>query len=535
MAGNVGRGAALARAAVDLARRHPSLRERVDEVARLAVDDSFHAGQWTELEPLLNDLWPTRHDLPAASRSWLANAAVMDWLFLGEVARARETADDEVTHVETVGDFSGAGMLFAQAAFLAYFTGDFTTARHRSELAISVAHTAGDAEASARAQLVHILARRRLDRSRAQTIADLRQNAAFARSADLAVGEANALFVTAYMTLRHEDFAAAATVGGAAGTWYGPLAQGLHGLLHVFEGRPEVAEALMARSCGEIRHGIPTLSLAVDVAEAHLFLHRGELDHARSLLDRPPVAPEAAITPLLRSGHTAARGWLAWEEDRLADAASALAESLAVCLAGGAYNILGTGPLMLPLQADVLVRLERTAELREAIDRCAAAESEPDRFTTAAVAAARFRLEPSDATAAAVERAAEAAPWPWLRAQVGCWRGEFLGDTEAVVAARAQFETIEALRGVERADATLRRLGRHATSGAGHRRQALSPRELEVAELVADGLTNSAIAARLFVSRATVSSHVTHILGKLGFTSRAQIAAWVVSTGAARR
>ena len=62
-------------------------------------------------------------------------------------------------------------------------------------------------------------------------------------------------------------------------------------------------------------------------------------------------------------------------------------------------------------------------------------------------------------------------------------------------------------------------------AGAGH--QELSPRELEVAELVADGLTNSAIAARLFVSRATVSSHVTHILTKLGFTSRAQIAAWV--------
>jgi non-specific serine/threonine protein kinase len=59
--------------------------------------------------------------------------------------------------------------------------------------------------------------------------------------------------------------------------------------------------------------------------------------------------------------------------------------------------------------------------------------------------------------------------------------------------------------------------------------QQLSPRELEVAELVTEGLTNSAIAARLFVSRATVSSHVTHILTKLGFTSRAQIAAWIAA------
>ena len=55
----------------------------------------------------------------------------------------------------------------------------------------------------------------------------------------------------------------------------------------------------------------------------------------------------------------------------------------------------------------------------------------------------------------------------------------------------------------------------------------LSPRELEVAGLVAEGLSNPAIAGRLFVSRPTVASHVAHILAKLGFSSRAQIAAWV--------
>ena len=186
--------------------------------------------------------------MPPEARAWLANVAVMDLLFLGEVERARETADDEVAHVETVGDSCGAGMLFAQAAFLAYFSGDFATARDRSERAASVAHSSGDAEARARAQLVHILARRRLDRSRAQSVADLRENAAFARSAGLGVGEANALFVTAYMTLQHEDFTAAETVGAAAGTWYAPLAQVLHGLLHVLEGRPDGAEALLARA-----------------------------------------------------------------------------------------------------------------------------------------------------------------------------------------------------------------------------------------------------------------------------------------------
>jgi non-specific serine/threonine protein kinase len=55
---------------------------------------------------------------------------------------------------------------------------------------------------------------------------------------------------------------------------------------------------------------------------------------------------------------------------------------------------------------------------------------------------------------------------------------------------------------------------------------ALSPRENEVADLVAEGLSNPAIARRLYVSRPTVASHVGHILAKLGFSSRAQIAAW---------
>jgi DNA-binding NarL/FixJ family response regulator len=56
----------------------------------------------------------------------------------------------------------------------------------------------------------------------------------------------------------------------------------------------------------------------------------------------------------------------------------------------------------------------------------------------------------------------------------------------------------------------------------------LSRREHEVALLVAQGLNNLAIATSLFVSRATVAGHVTNILDKLGFTSRVQIAVWVV-------
>src|ERR1700682_5023672 len=56
----------------------------------------------------------------------------------------------------------------------------------------------------------------------------------------------------------------------------------------------------------------------------------------------------------------------------------------------------------------------------------------------------------------------------------------------------------------------------------------LSEREREVADLLAMGFTNRGIGRQLNVSSATVSSHVAHILSKLGFRSRAQVAAWVV-------
>ncbi|MDX6259233.1 MAG: hypothetical protein QOH84_921, partial [Kribbellaceae bacterium] len=58
---------------------------------------------------------------------------------------------------------------------------------------------------------------------------------------------------------------------------------------------------------------------------------------------------------------------------------------------------------------------------------------------------------------------------------------------------------------------------------------ALSDREYQVAGLVAQGLTNKEIALRLVISRRTAESHVVHILDKLGFSSRSQIAAWLAN------
>jgi predicted ATPase/DNA-binding CsgD family transcriptional regulator len=64
-------------------------------------------------------------------------------------------------------------------------------------------------------------------------------------------------------------------------------------------------------------------------------------------------------------------------------------------------------------------------------------------------------------------------------------------------------------------------------SGAGV--SVLAKRETDVAGLIADGLSNKQIGARLFISERTVDSHVRSILNKLGFRSRAQIARWIAS------
>ena len=63
------------------------------------------------------------------------------------------------------------------------------------------------------------------------------------------------------------------------------------------------------------------------------------------------------------------------------------------------------------------------------------------------------------------------------------------------------------------------------------RYEPLSPRECEVAILVAEGVSNREIATRLFISERTAQTHVQHILDKLGFSSRVQIASWTVQRG----
>jgi DNA-binding NarL/FixJ family response regulator len=59
----------------------------------------------------------------------------------------------------------------------------------------------------------------------------------------------------------------------------------------------------------------------------------------------------------------------------------------------------------------------------------------------------------------------------------------------------------------------------------------LSAREREVAEWIAQGISNADIAARMVVSKRTIEKHIAHILDKLGLENRAQIVRWVFENG----
>jgi DNA-binding NarL/FixJ family response regulator len=94
-------------------------------------------------------------------------------------------------------------------------------------------------------------------------------------------------------------------------------------------------------------------------------------------------------------------------------------------------------------------------------------------------------------------------------------------------AALAAFDRLGAVADADAAAAFLRSLGVKGRTGPKNL-ELLSNREVEVLRLVAQGLSNAEIAARLFISTKTAGHHVSSILSKLGLRSRTEAAAYAV-------
>ncbi|MGW4797323.1 helix-turn-helix transcriptional regulator, partial [Nonomuraea sp. NPDC004297] len=121
--------------------------------------------------------------------------------------------------------------------------------------------------------------------------------------------------------------------------------------------------------------------------------------------------------------------------------------------------------------------------------------------------------------------------WPLLRAKLELAHGRWLRRRRRSAEARmplrsaqATFDLIGARTWAGQARADLRSSGERAPAP---RPAVLSPQELEIARLVADGLSNKEIGERLHLSPRTIGSHLYRIFPKLGITTRAQLASHV--------
>jgi DNA-binding CsgD family transcriptional regulator/tetratricopeptide (TPR) repeat protein len=100
---------------------------------------------------------------------------------------------------------------------------------------------------------------------------------------------------------------------------------------------------------------------------------------------------------------------------------------------------------------------------------------------------------------------------------------------ELLLEAASLFTAAGAARDIRRVDAELRGLGvargrREPRSRPKVGWEALTPTELEVTRLVAEGMTNPQVGQRLFISPRTVETHLSNVFGKLGVTSRVELA-----------
>jgi DNA-binding CsgD family transcriptional regulator len=165
-------------------------------------------------------------------------------------------------------------------------------------------------------------------------------------------------------------------------------------------------------------------------------------------------------------------------------------------------------------------------------DMEAAARQTPSPLLHAGLRYARALLA-ADADAGPLFEAAlqaDLSTWPFVRARVQLAYGEWLHQQRRDAASRAPLraarETFDALGTIpwsERARQQLRATGETSRPRTPEARDQLTPQELQIAQLAAEGLSNREIAQMIYLSHRTVSSHLYRTFPKLGITSRTQL------------
>jgi DNA-binding CsgD family transcriptional regulator len=292
----------------------------------------------------------------------------------------------------------------------------------------------------------------------------------------------------------------------------------------------EAAEAAtLSSETGHVRF-VLVANLAQAIAAAQL----GEADTAERLI----AETEAALLPMgagpLLSMVALARGRSALAAERSAEAYSELMRIFTPTDA--AYQPFIRGRSLADL-VEAAVRgdgeLDRVRDQVSEWQAIATDTKAPHLEAQLAYAAA---LLADDASAEELLRAAVAfcgaAGWPFYaaRAQLayGVWLRRHRRDMDSRAPLRSAVQVFDALGQRLYADRALREL---RASGLRARRRVpeawteLSPQELQIAQLAAEGLSNREIGQRLYLSHRTIGTHLYNVFPKLGITSRAQLRA----------
>ena len=129
----------------------------------------------------------------------------------------------------------------------------------------------------------------------------------------------------------------------------------------------------------------------------------------------------------------------------------------------------------------------------------------------------RVRSVPAPKAGRSTQRA-QFAYGAWLRRQ------HRMTESRAPLRAAAQtFDALGQLRFAERARRELRASGEVPRRRVAEAWAQLTPQELQIAQLAAEGLSNREIGERLYLSHRTVGSHLYRLFPKLGVTSRGQL------------
>jgi DNA-binding CsgD family transcriptional regulator len=145
---------------------------------------------------------------------------------------------------------------------------------------------------------------------------------------------------------------------------------------------------------------------------------------------------------------------------------------------------------------------------------------------------ARALLADDTAAPMQFDAALRSSPWPFQRARVQLAHGQWLHQHRQNAASRgplrAARETFDALGLIpwsERARQLLRATGESSRPRIPQACDQLTPQELQIVQLAAEGMSNREIGQRLYLSHRTISSHLYRVFPKLGITSRAELAA----------